>query len=179
MSADIDDVVAYWREAGPQRWFAKNDAFDADFRNRFLDAHYAAARRDLDAWAETADGTLALLILLDQLPRNAFRDTAHMFATDALALHFTRHAIAHGFDMQIDETLRPFVYMPLMHSEAPDDQHACCDHMRQFGGESLKYAQIHRDVIERFGRFPHRNASLGRQTTAEEQVFLDAGGFAG
>ena len=178
-SPTIDDVIAFWRDAGPERWFAQDDAFDAQFRDRFLDAHHAAARRDLDAWADTPDGVLALLILLDQLPRNAFRGTAHMFATDALALHFSRQAIAQGFDKQIDKLLRPFVYMPLMHSESLPDQQACCEQMAQFGGESLNYAHIHRDIIVRFGRFPHRNPMFGRETTPAEQAFLDGGGFSG
>lgn len=177
--ATVADVLAFWRDAGPERWFKRDDAFDKDFRERFLDAHYAAARRELDGWAGTADGVLALLILLDQFPRNAFRDTAHMFATDALALMFAKGAIDAGLDRAIDDDVRAFVYMPLMHSETLDDQHACCTHMQQFGGESLKYAEIHRDIIGRFGRFPHRNPSLGRTTTAEEQAFLDEGGFSG
>lgn len=178
-AASMRDVLAFWRDAGPQRWFSRDDAFDARFRERFLDAHHAAARRELDAWADNADGVLALLILLDQLPRNAFRDTAHMFATDPLALMFAKRAIAAGLDRAVPEDLRAFVYMPLMHSEAPADQHACCIHMRQFGGDSLKYAEIHRDIIVRFGRFPHRNRVLARETTPEEQAFLDGGGFSG
>ena len=173
------DVISFWRDAGPKRWFSRDEAFDREFRERFLDAHDAAARRELDDWSGTADGVLALLVLLDQFPRNAFRDTAHMFATDALALMFAKNAIAAGLDRDVAEDVRAFVYMPLMHSEALDDQHACCIHMQQFGGESLKYAEIHRDIIERFGRFPHRNPSLGRTTTAEEQAFLDEGGFSG
>lgn len=175
----IADVVAFWREAGPARWFSKDDAFDADFRARFLDVHHAAARRERDDWAESADGTLALLILLDQFPRNAFRDSAHMFATDALALHFADRAIARGLDRQVAQELRQFMYMPLMHSEALHDQERCVGQMQAFGGESLKYAEVHRDIIRRFGRFPHRNAMFGRETTAAEQAFLDAGGFAG
>ena len=179
MSASIDDIVAFWRDAGPQRWFSRDDAFDTRFRERFLADHYAAARRDRDAWSDSADGTLALLVLLDQFPRNAFRDTAHMFASDPLALMFAKQAIAASLDLGVAEDLRAFVYMPLMHSESLDDQHACCRHMRRFGGDSLKYAEIHRDVIKRFGRFPHRNPMFGRDTTVEEQAFLDEGGFAG
>lgn len=175
----IDDVVAFWGDAGPDRWFAQDDAFDARFRERFIDAHHAAARRELDAWADTPDGVLALLILLDQCPRNAFRGTAHMFATDGLALHFAQRALAAGFDARVDEALRPFVYMPLMHSEALSDQDRCVECMRPIGGDSLKYAEVHRDIIRRFGRFPHRNPMLGRETTSAEQAFLDAGGFAG
>ena len=178
-TVQIADVLGFWREAGPRRWFARDDVFDLRFRERFLVAHLAAARRELDHWADNADGALALLILLDQFPRNAFRDTAHMFATDPLALMFAKQAIAAGLDRAVADDVRAFVYMPLMHSEALDDQHACCGHMRQFGGDSLKFALIHRDIIDRFGRFPHRNPVLGRSTTPEEQAFLDSGGFAG
>ncbi|MBB5207369.1 DUF924 family protein [Chiayiivirga flava] len=176
---NIEAVIGFWRDAGPQRWFAQDDAFDTRFRERFLDAHHAAARRERDAWADTPDGVLALLILLDQFPRNAFRGTAHMFATDGLALHFTERALAAGFDARIEAALRPFVYMPLMHSEAVSDQDRCVACMQPIGGESLKYAEVHRDIIRRFGRFPHRNPMLGRETTSAERAFLDAGGFAG
>lgn len=178
-AARIADVLDFWREAGPKQWFSRDDTFDRRFRDRFLRAHFAAARRELDDWAGSADGVLALLILLDQFPRNAFRDTAHMFATDPLALTVAKNAIAAGLDRVVPDDLRAFVYMPLMHSESLADQHACCSYMRQFGGDSLRYAEIHRDIIERFGRFPHRNPMFGRETTQAEQTFLDAGGFAG
>ena len=178
-SVRIDDVVDFWRDAGPQRWFAQDDGFDAEFSARFLEAHHAAARCELDAWANSANGTLALLILLDQLPRNAFRGSAHMFATDALALSIAHRAVQAGQDREVQKELRSFLYMPMMHAESLAEQHLCCEQMRQFGGESLKYAEIHRDIIERFGRFPHRNPMLGRDTTPAEQAFLDGGGFSG
>lgn len=171
-------VVAFWREAGPAKWFAKNDSFDRDFIARFHDAHMAAARREFDHWMESVEGALALLILLDQFPRNAFRGTAHMFATDALALSIARAAIAHGHDQAVDAALRVFFYLPFEHSELLAEQEravALCEGM----GDYARYAVIHRDVIARFGRFPHRNAALGRETTMDEQTFLAAGGFAG
>src|SRR5690606_752273 len=115
------DVIAFWREAGPDRWFRKDPAFDAEFRRRFLDLHELAASGALDAWAETADGALALLILLDQFPRNAFRDTPRMYATDAQACRIAHAAIARGFDAQIEADLRNFMFVPLMHSEDPAD----------------------------------------------------------
>lgn len=178
MAMSADTVVDFWRAAGAQKWFAKDDDFDRDFRARFLDAHMAAARRELDHWLDEAEGALALLILLDQFPRNTFRGTAHMFATDPLALAFARDAVARGHDTATDAALRVFFYLPFEHSEALADQDrsvALCEGL----GEYARYAVIHRDVIARFGRFPHRNAVLGRETTAEEQAFLDAGGFAG
>lgn len=173
-------VADFWRAAGPARWFEKDEAFDREFRDRFLDAHMAAAARELDAWAETAEGTLSLLILLDQFPRNAFRGTAHMFATDPLALHFARRLLDRGGDAEVEAALRGFCYLPLMHSEALEDQRACVALYRRLGeANSLHYAELHLDIIERFGRFPHRNPVLGRETTAEERAFLDEGGFAG
>lgn len=174
------DVVAFWIEAGPDKWFAKDAAFDAAFTGRCRDAHFAAARRELDHWTETAEGALALIILLDQLPRNAFRDTAHMFATDSLALMFARAAIARGDDRQVAADLRPFVLMPLMHSEALADQETLLTLLDEAESpETFRFAVIHRDIIARFGRFPHRNACLGRDTTAEEAEFLSGDGFKG
>jgi uncharacterized protein (DUF924 family) len=174
------DVVNFWIEAGPSKWFSKDDAFDKAFKDRFLEAHYAAARRDLDLWMETAHGALALLILLDQFPRNAFRDTGHMFATDSLALHFTRIAVAQGYHQAVDLPLQPFILMPLMHSESLEDQEELLRILSQdTHPDTYKYAVIHRDVIRDFGRFPHRNQSLGRATTEAEQAFLDSGGFSG
>jgi uncharacterized protein (DUF924 family) len=180
-SSDIQpgDVIAFWRDAGPPRWFRKDDAFDRAFRERFLPAHEAAARGDLDAWMRDADGALALCVLLDQFPRNAFRGTPRMFATDAKARDVARVAVDSGFDGQVDPALRQFFYLPFMHSEHPVDQALCVELTARIGEESARYARLHQDIIERFGRFPHRNAVLGRATTAEEQAFLDSGGFSG
>jgi|SRR5580704_10172217 uncharacterized protein (DUF924 family) len=171
-------VIAFWRAAGPKRWFAKDEAFDADFHARFLDAHFAAASRRLDAWADTALGALALVILLDQFPRNTFRGTAHMFATDPLARLFARGALAAGLDVQVEAALRPFFYMPFMHSENLTDQERSVE-LHGILGENQRPAKEHRDIIARFGRFPHRNPMLGRETTPEEKAFLDGGGFSG
>lgn len=173
------DVTRFWREAGPDAWFRKDDAFDADFRARFLDLHYAAARRELDGWVEHPEGVLALMILLDQFPRNAFRGTGHMYATDPLALTFARKAIAAGHDAAVPVDLRMFFYLPFAHSERLEDQDESVRLSEALGAETLKHAIGHRDIIARFGRFPHRNPRLGRETTAEEQAFLDAGGFRG
>lgn len=173
------DVVAFWREAGSARWFARDADFDAACA-RFLPLHFAAARRELDAWIDEAEGALALLVLLDQIPRNTWRGSAHAWATDPLARAFATRAIEAGFDLATDAALRVFFYLPFEHSEAMDDQQrSMALHARLEGDDADRWARIHLDIIERFGRFPHRNAALGRATTPAEQAFLDAGGFAG
>ncbi len=172
-------VVNFWRDAGAEAWFSRDPAFDSTFRERFQAAHMAAARRELDHWLETPDGALALMILLDQFPRNSYRGTAHMFATDALALSLARKALALGHDQQIEPSLRLFLYLPFEHSEELVDQQRAVELCAPLGEPFDHYAVVHFDVIERFGRFPHRNAAFGRETTAEEQAFLDAGGFSG
>ena len=182
MSTDItpSDVVAFWKEAGPSKWFAKDDAFDADFRRRFHDAHVAAARRELDHWAETPEGALALLILLDQFPRNCFRGTGHAFATDPLGRMFAVQALDAGFDRAVENDLRRFFYLPLQHAEdraLQDRQVALFQAMERPADD--RWAEHHHAIIERFGRFPHRNRALGRETTAEEQAFLEQDGFRG
>lgn len=172
-------VTSFWRNAGAEAWFTKDSVFDEEFRCRFLDLHYAAARRELDAWSSYAEGSLALLILLDQFPRNCFRGTAHMFATDPLARHFADKAIAAGHDMELEEMLRAFIYLPFEHSESMEDQERSVALFTANCRPALPWVIEHRDIIARFGRFPHRNPALGRQMTAEEQAFLDGGGFAG
>ena len=176
---DAAEVVDFWSVAGFARWFGKDAGFDAAFRDRFLTAHEAVASGMLDAWSAMPEGALALVILLDQFPRNAFRDSPRMFATDAKALALAEAAIAAGHDMATGEPLRLFFYLPYEHSEQLEDQQRAVELITPLGGDLLRYAEIHRDVIARFGRFPHRNALLGRKTTPEEQTFLDAGGFAG
>ena len=178
------DVIAFWREAGPRKWFAKDDAFDGSIRERFEALHMRASRGELADWAETAEGALALLILLDQFPRNLYRGSAHAFATDPLAYSVARRAIERGFDRESPAEFRPFFYLPFEHSERLEDQDRSielCAALRDEAGDKSTYdwAVIHRDIIRRFGRFPHRNKCLGRITTADEQAFLDEGGFAG
>ena len=182
MSTDITPsaVVAFWKEAGPAKWFAKDDAFDAEFRRRFHDAHVAAARRELDHWAETPEGSLALLILLDQFPRNSFRGTAHAFATDPLARHFAVMALDAGQDQVVENDLRRFFYLPLQHAEdmvLQDRQVALFQAMERPADD--RWAEHHHGVVARFGRFPHRNRVLGRETTPEERAFLKEDGFRG
>ncbi|MBT9371523.1 DUF924 family protein [Rhizobium sp. CSW-27] len=177
--AEAGDVLRFWRDAGPDKWFDKDASFDAAFHDRFRDLHFAAARRDLDDWLAAPDSSLALILLLDQFPRNCFRGTAHMYATDALARHAARIALDAGFDARVDPALRVFFYLPFMHSEDLADQQLCCRLCAPLGEAILKHALEHHDIIERFGRFPHRNRILLRETTGQEQAFLDNGGFSG
>ncbi|GAB3662888.1 DUF924 family protein [Ramlibacter alkalitolerans] len=173
------EVLRFWQEAGPGRWFKRDAGFDAQFRARFLASHEAAASGALDHWLASAEGALALVLLLDQFPRNAFRGTPRMYATDAKARAAADLAIRAGFDRMVPEDLRPFFYLPFMHSEQPEDLERCVHLNEPVGGESLRFARHHRDIVARFGRFPHRNAVLGRPSTPDEERFLAEGGFGG
>ncbi len=174
------DVIAFWREAGPDRWFTTDLSFDALCRERFLLSHECAAAGDLDEWEHTADGALALLILLDQLPRNMFRGTRRTWATDASALLAAERAIERGFDREMSPDMRRFFYLPFMHAEdlAAQERSVVLNDALGYP-EIVKFARHHHDVVVRFGRFPHRNAVLGRQTTAEEAAFLKEDDFRG
>ncbi|ODT07948.1 MAG: hypothetical protein ABS58_04695 [Mesorhizobium sp. SCN 65-20] len=173
------EVMDYWRAAGLEKWFRKDEMFDDHFRESFGDLHMAAAKRHCDAWAEDAEGSLALMILLDQFPRNCFRGSGHMYATDPLARYFARKAIADGFDMATEGPIRVFFYLPFSHSETLADHDIPLERSTALGGEFLKHAVGHRDIVARFGRFPHRNLLLGRDSTPQELAFLESGGFAG
>jgi uncharacterized protein (DUF924 family) len=144
-----------------------------------MEAHQAARRGDLDDWQRTPGGALALILLLDQFPRNAFRGTPRMYASDAQALTAAKAAIAAGHDRHIDADLRLFFYLPFAHSEALADQERSVALCRDLDGNSLAHAEGHRDIVKCFGRFPHRNLILGRAMTEGEQRFLDQGGYAG
>ncbi|MGJ7609063.1 DUF924 family protein [Variovorax sp. LT1R20] len=172
-------VVRFWREAGADQWFGKDPAFDRRFRESFLDLHLAAARREHDGWVGEPQGALALMILLDQFPRNAFRDTAHMYTTDPLARHFARMANEAAHMEAVDPELRLFFCLPFAHSEHIEDQDLSVELNARLGPTERSHAEGHRDIIRRFGRFPHRNSMLLRETTVEEKAFLDQGGFAG
>lgn len=177
--ATPDDIVRFWTDAGPDRWFRKDEAFDREFRDRFLPAHEAAARGELDGWAATPPGSLALLVLLDQFPRNAFRGTGRVYATDALARVVAQRAVDSGHHRGVAEALRGFFRLPFSHSEWLPDQQRALELAQHEGAEAGRWARHHHDVVARFGRFPHRNALLGRRSTREEQAFLAGGGFAG
>jgi len=180
VTAHPNDVIGFWRQAGPAKWFKKAVAFDEAIRLKFEPTHHRAARGEYDAWAETPEGALALLILLDQFPRNLYRNSAHAFATDPKARSIALAAIEKGFDRQVEPLMRNFFYLPFEHSEDLADQDYGVVLCAETGEpDDLKWARLHRDIIARFGRFPHRNAALGRTTTPEEQEFLDEGGFSG
>lgn len=180
MSAHPEDIIGFWQSAGPARWWAKSAAFDDAVRLKYEATHHAAARGAYASWEGSPDGALGLLILLDQFPRNLYRGSAHAFATDPLARRIARKAVAAGFDESFEPPMRGFFYLPFEHSEDLADQKLAVELFAACGDElGLRWARVHLDIIQRFGRFPHRNPALGRETTAEEQVFLDEGGFAG
>jgi uncharacterized protein (DUF924 family) len=174
------DIITFWTDAGWDRWYAKNDDFDAEITRRFRALWDEAVAGNLSSWEASDEGTLALILVLDQFPRNMFRNDPRAFSSDRLACDLTIKAVARGVDQRVDQQMQQFVYMPLMHSEDLADQERCCALFRATGEtDNLKFADEHADIIRRFGRFPHRNRVLGRSTTAEEQAFLDAGGFGG
>ena len=174
------DVLAFWLAAGHDCWFEHDEAFDAEIRARFAAVYEDAAAGRLSAWEQSTHGALALVIALDQFPRNMFRDSGRAFAADPLARAVAARAIARGFDQQVGMPARVFFYLPFEHSEDLADQERGVALFRATGdADQLKWAQSHADIIRRFGRFPHRNAVLGRTTTADEQAFLDGGGFKG
>lgn len=175
------DVMTFWNEAGPAKWYAQDDAFDQEIRDKFGQTWRAAEQGHMPDWARDAESALALVILLDQFPRNMFRNDPKAFSTDAKALEVAGQILAHGWDREIAEPERQFVYMPFMHSEDPDHQDACVDLMesRMETGDNALHARVHREIIARFGRFPYRNAALGRVSTPQERTFLDEGGYGG
>jgi uncharacterized protein (DUF924 family) len=175
-----EDVLAFWLAAGHKRWFEPDEDFDAQIRQRFAATYEDAAADRLSAWENSPEGALALVIVFDQFPRNMFRGIAKSFASDPLARAAAERAIARGFDQLVAMPQRAFFYLPFEHSEELVDQERAVALMRATGdADLLKWAQLHADIIRRFGRFPHRNAVLGRTTTPEEQAFLDDGGFSG
>lgn len=180
MTVSAAEVVAFWRDAGREKWFAKNDAFDAECRARFADALARAAAGELDAWAETPEGALGLVILLDQIPRNIFRGDPRTWASDAQALAVAERALARGFDRKVAAELRAFFYLPFEHAESRGAQARSLDLFAALGdADFLHWARHHHDIVMRFGRFPHRNAVLARQSTPEELAFLEEGDFRG
>lgn len=172
-------VVEFWKQAGPKAWFAKDDDFDRRFREAFLSAHEAAASGQLDGWLDAPESALALVLLLDQFPRNCFRGTPRMFASDALARAKTDIALQRGHDKAVDPQLCMFFYLPFGHSEDIADQQRAVSLSAGSSPEAQKFAAHHCDIVRRFGRFPHRNAVLGRPSTEAELQFLAEGGFQG
>jgi uncharacterized protein (DUF924 family) len=173
-----DTVLTFWfSDEAKKRWFDKSDAFDAECRERFGAAVEAAKAGALDDWLQTPEGALALVILLDQLPRNVFRGTPDAFSGDDKALATAKAAIAKGFDAAIPFDRRNFFYLPFQHSERLEDQERGMElYAANDVADGLRWMTLHRDIIARFGRFPHRNAILGRISSQEELDFLQQPG---
>ncbi len=178
------DILDFWfgREDEPgygefrDAWFQRNDEFDAEIRDRFGDVYEHAAAGDLNDWREEAEGCLALVIVLDQFPRNMFRGDARTHATDAQGLETAEYAVDRALDRELPALQRMFLYMPFMHSESVEDQRRSVELFgllaEQGGPDVVEYAVGHKEIVDRFGRFPHRNVILGRETTPEEAEFL-------
>ncbi len=176
-----EEILTYWRSLGNTGWWKKDDAVDQEIIDRFSDTHALAAADKLDHWLETPDGALALTIVLDQFSRNMFRGNPKTFAQDAKALTIAKMAIDKQYDLQCVQDLRVFFYLPFEHSEYIADQKRSVALTHAVGNDPdyMKAALEHYEIIQRFGRFPHRNAILGRHTTPAEQAYLDGGGFKG
>jgi uncharacterized protein (DUF924 family) len=178
--ATPDDVIAFWRKAGPDKWFTADLDFDRICRESFMATYEAAARGDLNDWELTPEGALAVVLLLDQFPRNMFRGKRAAYKTDPVALMVADRAIEKGYDQRVEPALRSFFYLPFMHSEERHHQERSVALYEKTGDPDLiKWARHHHDIIARFGRFPHRNAILGRESTAEETAFLEENSFRG
>ncbi|MDA5192618.1 DUF924 family protein [Govanella unica] len=181
MTTEADDILKTWfHDIGPNGWFATSDETDSLLRTRFLKVYEAQAisLEHAELWLLRPTWALALVLLLDQFPRNMFRDKARAYATDGLALTVAREAIEHGHDLETPVDRRIFFYLPFEHSEKLADQEEAISLIRERADlhDYLKYAEAHRDIIRRFGRFPHRNAILGRSSTDEETAYLSNGG---
>ena len=172
--ARAEEVLAFWfGELRPEDWFNGGDEVDSRIRERFLDLHEALRERVPDEWRASARGTLAAVIALDQFPRNVYRGDPRAFAADATALAVAREALERGFDRELSEDERKFLYLPFEHSEDPAEQARSVALFSTLGDESaVDYARRHKVIIDRFGRFPHRNGILGRPSTPEELAFL-------
>lgn len=176
-------VLAFWiDEVGPKGWYGGGSELDEAIRARFGALWQEASAGGLSGWLVEAEPALAYLVVTDQFPRNLWRGDARSFATDAAARAATEAALAAGWDIQLPEPQRQFFYMPLMHHEDTADQARCvalmAERMPETGAENLLHARAHQEIIRRFGRFPYRNAALGRETTPDEVKFLDGNGYA-
>lgn len=180
MDTRAKDVLEFWVGLGPKKWWRRDDAVDAEIRSRFGELYLEAASGRLDAWLEEPDSALALVIVLDQFSRNMYRNDPRAFAQDTRCAHLVLGLIEAGLDRRMRTDIGVFCYLPLMHAENIHDQRLCLAEMERLElPENVEAAQEHLDIIERFGRFPHRNVVLNRQTTEAEQAFLDGGGFSG
>jgi uncharacterized protein (DUF924 family) len=167
-----EQMLSFWFDEHAKDWFAKNAAFDAEIRDRFLPLYEDAAAGRVARWAEKPPSVLALVIVLDQFPRNMFRGAPRAFATDPDARAIARRILERGWDKGMTQAERLFAYLPFEHSESLEDQDLSCELMKDFDAKQRQYAERHRDIIRRFGRFPHRNDILGRQSTPAEIEFL-------
>ena len=177
-----EEVLRFWLDdVGPDGWYKQSDALDDTIRTRFSDTLIGAAEGRYSLWLTYPSGVLAYVIVTDQFSRNMHRDTSQAFATDKIALASAKSAVAKGWDMKIDEPARQFFYLPMMHSENLCDQDRCvrlmCERMPEWGAQNLSHARAHRAVIRQFGRFPTRNAALGRTSTKPEQEYMANGGY--
>ena len=172
--SELRAVLDFWlRQTAPDLWFTRDDAVDARIRNDFSDLHKKAVAGELVSWRKTPRGCLAEIILLDQFSRNLYRDDARAFAADEQAREILAHALAQGFDAGMSTDERRFLYMPLQHSEDAADQARSVELFRTLENDAtFEYTLRHQEIISRFGRFPHRNAALDRESTAEEIAFL-------
>lgn len=175
---DASDVLNFWFGQDRKAWFEKNPVFDEEIRQRFGPLYELGAAGKLNDWKQTPSACLALVVLLDQFPRNMFRDTARAFSGDVLALEAANHLVASGYDRGMSQDERMFAYLPFEHSESLADQQRSCELMQPLGEEAHRYAARHKEIIDRFGRFPHRNAALGRESTPGEIEFLEQPGSA-
>jgi len=166
------EVLRFWFDDHPGDWFVKNPDLDAEIRRRFQALAEEAAAGKLDGWLDGPRSCLALVILLDQFPRNMFRGEARAFAADVRARAAARAILEHGWDKAMTPSEQLFAYLPFEHSEALADQELACQLMKEFDAKQREYAERHRDIVRRFGRFPHRNGILGRQSTPAEIEFL-------
>lgn len=173
-STTPSDILSFWfSEQAKPLWFKKSKDFDREIKERFIDTYQLAIIGALSSWRDQSTDLLALIIVLDQFPRNMFRNTALAFATDKMAVDLTKQALAHNYQRDLSVEQRSFLYMPLMHSENKTDQARCVELFEALGKEdNLKFAIKHQEIINRFGRFPHRNQLLGRKSTSAEQEFL-------
>lgn len=175
-----DDVISFWQAAGPGRWFTKDPAFDGALAIRFGESLKAARLGEFDHWGKTPEDALGLVILLDQVSRNIHRGTPLAFAADGKALALTKEWLARGHHLKLPAPRAIWFLMPLEHAEDLDAQNRGVALFESMGlQEMVYYAKLHRDIIARFGRFPHRNPILGRRSTEAELGFLKAGGFSG
>lgn len=176
MTIAPEDILNFWfMLVKPEKWFDDDTALDSEVREMFLPAHEAALRGEMKKWEETPEGTIALLLLLDMFPRRMFRGTPRAYATDDFALDIAREAIIRHFDDRIDRQYKLFFYLPFSHAEDEGDQRLALFYIRERTKEEawIDLADRRCDIIQRFGRFPHRNAALGRESTPEELAFLE------